>query len=65
MAVMSGPGVFDPQPTGSNYWTRVPGFFLVSFGEDQAGDLYTVDMATGRIFKLTSSAVSLFDDGFE
>ncbi|MCB1634163.1 MAG: PQQ-dependent sugar dehydrogenase [Xanthomonadales bacterium] len=59
------PSVFSPQPTASNYWMREPGSYLVSFGEDQAGNLYTVDMSAGRILRITSAATTLFDDGFE
>jgi sugar lactone lactonase YvrE len=39
---------------------------LVSFGLDEAGELYTVDIGGGRIWRFQSSQVGVvFADGFD
>ncbi len=60
------PGVWGPQPTGSNHWALAASNVL-TFGESQDGALY-VGAANGRVYRFTS-ATELTDlimaNGFE
>jgi glucose/arabinose dehydrogenase len=59
-----------PPAMAGGSWTNTPWLdttiALVGFGEDQAGEVYVADIATGKVFKISSSQTSLiFFTGFE
>jgi glucose/arabinose dehydrogenase len=49
--------IFTLKETSPNVWTRslltVTGKMISSFGRDQAGELYLVDIGSGTVFKIT------------